>query len=83
MGPFKALGKVFNTVGTVIDSADSMVTRTSKLIDDGFDMADSAISGVKADLATDTIVANAQRQVREKEAQAQAKTIIDGLKADK
>ena len=79
MGPLKMLGMVFNTVGTVINVADNTVTRTSNLINDGFDMLDTAVAGAKQDFATDQIVDDATRKVAVKRAQAKSTLLIAKL----
>jgi len=80
MGPFAMLGKIFNTAGTTVDAIDKTVTRTTKLLDDTFDMADYAMDDVKADMATDRLVSDAKRKARVAEAKAEADAIIASIK---
>ena len=79
MGPFKAAGAVFNTIGTMVGTVDNTVSRSSNLIDKGFDALDMAIHGGLEDLATDNIVEDAERRVRRAEAQKKADEIIAKL----
>ncbi len=79
MGPFKLFGKVFNTIGTAVTVIDTSVERTGKLVLDTFDMADSAMEGVKADLATDKIIDDAEREVAQAQAKTKAAALIAAL----
>jgi len=75
MGPFQALGKVFNTAGTLVDVVDNAVTRTASLLDIGFDAIEIPSKNMLADLQCDSIVDNAKRDARVATAQAEAKLI--------
>ena len=79
MGPFQAIGKALNTVSTVIDSVDNVVTRSAKLIDIGFDAVEIPTNNMLADLRCDSIVDDAKRDARIATAQAEAKAIRETL----
>jgi len=69
------LGRVFNTVGTVVTAVDNTVTRTSGLVDKGFDAMDTLATGALDDLKADNIVEDARRRQRIAKANAEAKQL--------
>ena len=75
MGPLQALGKLFNTTGTLIDVIDNTVTRSATLIDIAFDAVEIPSKNMLADLQCDSIVDDAKRDARVATAQAEAKLI--------
>ena len=79
MGPFTMMGKLFNTVGTMIEVVDDTATGTKKLVNDGFEMIDEAVSGVKQDLKADNVIANAERQIKISQAEAKAQEMLTVL----
>ena len=78
-GPLKTLGKIFNTIGTVVDVVDNTVSRTASLLDTGFDAIDLPVNNMLEDLKCDNIVADAQRRQRMATAQSEADEIISAL----
>ena len=80
MGPFQAIGRMFGMVGTVIDTADTVLTRSSGLIETGFDALEIPMDNMLADLRCDSIVDDAERDVRIATAQAEAQAIRAELK---
>jgi len=79
MGPLKAIGKVFNTVGTVVDVVDNTVTRTANLVNIGFDAIEIPSKNMLSDLQCDSIVDDAKREARIATAQAEAKIIREAV----
>ena len=79
MGPFQAIGKILNTVGTVIDATDNVVTRSANLIDVGFDAIEIPTANMLADLKCDSIVDDAKRDIKIATAQSEAKQIREAL----
>lgn len=79
MGPLKAIGKLLNTAGTVIDAVDNITTRTAGLIDTGFDAIEIPSANMLADLRCDSIVDDAKRDAKMATAQAEALAIRDAL----
>jgi hypothetical protein len=80
MGPFQAIGKGLNTLSTAIDTIDNIVTRTSKLIDTGFDAIEIPANNMLADLRCDSIVDDAKRDAKITTAQTEAESIRSALK---
>lgn len=78
-GIFSAIGSTLNIVTTIATSLDRTVTRTDKLIGNGFDSIDLIVDNAMEDFATDNIVANAKRKIRIAEANAEATTILASL----
>ena len=79
IGIFKMLGLAFNTVGTTVNAIDNAVSRTSGLLDIGFDAIEVPVSNMLADLECDTIVDDAKRDQRIAIAQAEALEIRNTL----
>ena len=83
IGPFQALGKLFGMTGTLIDTADNVVSRTSHLVDVAFDAIEIPTNNMLEDLKCDSIVDNAHRDVRIMTAQAEAEEIRKALSTPK
>ena len=74
-GLFSTIGKALNTISTSVEAIDTTVSRSNNLIGDTFDLADMAMADVKADMATDRLVADAKRRQRLSLATAEADAI--------
>ena len=83
LGPFQMLGKVFNTVGTVVEAVDNTVSNTSGLMDKAFVGINLPLDNMLADLQCDNIVEDAKRDARIATAQSEAKLIREALDTPK
>ena len=88
VGPFKAIGLLLGTIAPVAgaihraaEGAESFVDNSFDLVDKGFQAIDLLVDNAMLDFANDNIVADAKRSVATATARAEAKAIIDGLKA--
>ncbi len=83
IGPFKAMGMALHTVTTTVGAVDNAVSRTSNILDKGFNAIDTLIDGSLADLDTDNIVEDAHRKVRIHKANKEAADIMAKIDTDK
>jgi len=91
IGPFKAMGKVLNTVGTTANVLDDTITQTGNVLSTslqgvnvitagGLKALEIITAGALEDLKTDNVVDTAHRKVRAAQAKLEAKKILNELK---
>ena len=87
IGPFKAMGMLFGMFGTAIGTANKALLTVDTIVDTAQDTVthgrtavNIVINGALNDFASDELVADAERTIKQAEAKAKADAILATLK---